>query len=66
MDGGSFDVYMRASSPAIFNGGTGVYPLCGLRSHQYSLPVLATKGTVMMGEETYDCSANYVVVKNSP
>jgi hypothetical protein len=58
MDGGSFDVHLRASSPAIYNGGTGIYPLCGLNSHQYSLPVLATKGTVTMNGKTYELNGN--------
>jgi hypothetical protein len=58
MDGGSFDVHLRASSPAIYNGGTGVYPLCGLRSYQYSLPVLATRGTVTMDGKTYKLDGN--------
>lgn len=58
MDGGSFDVHLRASSPALYNGGTGIYPLQGLRSHQYSLPVLATRGTVTMDGKTYHVEGN--------
>ncbi len=58
MDGGSFDVHLRAASPAIFNGGTGRFPLGGMDAHQYSVPVLATVGGVTLGNQTYEVHGN--------
>lgn len=45
---GQVDVRMSAESPVIFNGGTGVFPLLGMQVHQYSLPRLRTKGTIII------------------
>lgn len=58
MEGCKFEVHLKAASPAIFNGGTGIFPHASMDVRQYSLPVLATKGTVTFGDETYEFKGN--------
>src|SRR5450830_574154 len=38
---GEFEIEAHATSPAILNGGTGVFPLVSMAVHQYSVPRLA-------------------------
>lgn len=46
--GGAFDLHMKAAGPALFNGGTGVFPLGGMPANEYSIPRLATAGTIQI------------------
>lgn len=42
----SVDMQAEATSPVILNGGTGIFPLVGMTIHQYSVPRLASRGTI--------------------
>jgi predicted secreted hydrolase len=43
---GEVEIEAHATSPVILNGGTGVFPLVGMTIHQYSVPRLASRGTI--------------------
>jgi hypothetical protein len=53
LDGISVDVRLDVESGVLFNSGTGVFPLLGMKIHQYSVPRFATTGTIVIEGETY-------------
>lgn len=58
MDSGTFDLHLRAAAPAILNGGTGVFPLHDLLIQEYSVPLMATEGTLTANGATYQVQGN--------
>lgn len=58
MEGAGFDVHMKAASPVIFNGGTGNYPLGSINFRQYSVPILATVGTLTIDGKAQQVQGN--------
>ena len=50
---GEFEIEAHATSPAILNGGTGVFPLVSMAVHQYSVPRLASRGTITINGKAH-------------
>jgi predicted secreted hydrolase len=49
---GSLDLQLRATGPAIYANGTGLFPFLGGSSYYYSLPNLRTSGTLTLNGRT--------------
>jgi predicted secreted hydrolase len=49
---GEIEIQAHATSPVILNGGTGVFPLVNMTVHQYSVPRLASRGTITFDGQT--------------
>lgn len=56
MPGGSLDLTLDAEGPAIYNGGNGLIPFLAGSSYYYSLPTLATTGTLVEQGHEYTVS----------
>ena len=52
--GGSVDIRMSASSPVIYNGGTGCFDFLGMSIHQYSVPRHDAVGRMMIDGHTVE------------
>jgi predicted secreted hydrolase len=50
---GSVDIQMQPTSPALYNGGAGVFPLLGMTIHEYSIPLLKSTGTITVDGKSY-------------
>jgi predicted secreted hydrolase len=50
---GEIDLTLSARGPAIYNNGTGLMPFLGGTSYYYSLPSLASHGTLKVNNRTY-------------
>ncbi|TCC49541.1 hydrolase [Kribbella pittospori] len=50
---GEIDLTLSARGPALYNNGTGLMPFLGGTSYYYSLPSLATKGTLKLNSRAY-------------
>ncbi len=50
---GQIDLTLSAKGPALYNNGTGLMPFLGGTSYYYSLPSLATRGTLKVNDRTY-------------
>ncbi|MGW0061822.1 lipocalin-like domain-containing protein [Streptosporangium sandarakinum] len=50
---GEIDLTLRAQGPVLYNNGTGLIPFLGGTSYYYSLPSLATQGTLKVDDRTY-------------
>jgi predicted secreted hydrolase len=50
---GEIDLTLDSQGPALFNNGTGLMPFLGGTSYYYSLPSLASKGTLTENNHTY-------------
>jgi predicted secreted hydrolase len=50
---GEIDLTLSARGPAMYNNGTGLMPFLGGTSYYYSLPSLATQGTIKVNDRTY-------------
>jgi predicted secreted hydrolase len=46
---GTLDLTLAAAGPAMYDNGTGLFPFLGGTSYYYSLPDLATSGTLTLG-----------------
>jgi predicted secreted hydrolase len=53
MPEGSLNLTLDASGPAIFNGGNGLIPFLAGSSYYYSLPSVATTGTLVLKKNAY-------------
>jgi predicted secreted hydrolase len=49
---GRLDLQLNAEGPVLYNNGTGLFPFLGGSSYYYSLPSLATSGTLTLGGKT--------------
>ncbi|WP_370677266.1 lipocalin family protein [Pleomorphomonas sp. PLEO] len=49
----SLDVQMHPTSPTLYNGGTGMFPLLGMVIQEYSVPVLKATGTITIEGKSY-------------
>ena len=56
MPSGTIDLTLDAKGPALYNGGTGLVPFITGSSYYYSLPTLATTGTIVESGKTYKVS----------
>jgi predicted secreted hydrolase len=50
---GEIDLTLSARGPALYNNGTGLMPFLGGTSYYYSLPSLASQGTLTANNHTY-------------
>jgi len=50
---GEIDLTLSARGPALYNNGTGLIPFLGGTSYYYSLPSLASQGTLEVNNHTY-------------
>jgi predicted secreted hydrolase len=50
---GEIDLMLSTRGPALYNNGTGLMPFLGGTSYYYSLPSLATQGTLTENNHTY-------------
>ncbi|WP_171075284.1 lipocalin-like domain-containing protein [Nonomuraea basaltis] len=50
---GEIDLTLKAQGPVLYNNGTGLIPFLGGTSYYYSLPSLATQGTLKVKDHTY-------------
>ncbi|NYH87966.1 lipocalin-like domain-containing protein [Actinopolymorpha rutila] len=50
---GEINLTLSAEGPALYNNGTGLMPFLGGTSYYYSLPSLATQGTLEVNNRTY-------------
>jgi predicted secreted hydrolase len=50
---GQIDLLLNAQGPALYNNGTGLMPFLDGTSHYYSLPDLASQGTLTVDGHTY-------------
>lgn len=50
---GEIDLRLGARGPAMYNNGTGLMPFLGGTSYYYSLPNLASEGTLTVNNQTY-------------
>ena len=50
---GEIDLTLAAQGPVLYNNGTGLMPFLGGTSYYYSLPKLATQGTITENHHTY-------------
>ena len=50
---GEVEVEARRSSKVILNGGTGMFPLIGMKIHQYSVPRLDARGNIRIEDDVY-------------
>jgi predicted secreted hydrolase len=50
---GEIDLTLSARGPAMYNNGTGLMPFLGGTSYYYSLPSLASEGTLTVNNHTY-------------
>jgi predicted secreted hydrolase len=50
---GTLDLTLDAKGPVLYNGGTGLVPLLGGYTYYYSLPTLATSGTLVENGHAY-------------
>ena len=50
---GDIDLTLAAQGPAMYNNGTGLMPFLGGTSYYYSLPSLASQGTLTVNNHTY-------------
>jgi predicted secreted hydrolase len=50
---GEINLTLSARGPALYNNGTGLMPFLGGTSYYYSLPSLATQGTLKVNDRTY-------------
>jgi len=55
---GAVDIQMHATSPTLLNGGTGIFPLVGMVIHEYSIPRLASVGTITIKGKTYSVTGD--------
>jgi predicted secreted hydrolase len=53
MPAGSVDLTLDARGPAIYNGGNGLIPFLAGSSYYYSLPTVATSGTLVVNKHEY-------------
>jgi predicted secreted hydrolase len=51
---GDIDLTLSARGPALYNNGTGLMPFLGGTSYYYSLPSLATQGTLTVNGTAYE------------
>ncbi|MBU3100843.1 MULTISPECIES: lipocalin family protein [Clostridium] len=51
---GKVDVTLNPVGYALYNGSTGYFPMLNMNIHQYSLPTLATTGTITIEDKTYE------------
>lgn len=56
MPSGTINLTLDAKGPALYNGGTGLVPFLSSSSYYYSLPALATTGTIVESGKTYEVS----------
>jgi predicted secreted hydrolase len=56
MPAGTIDLTLDATGPALYNDGNGLMPLLGGSSYYYSLPTLATRGTITENGSSYPVS----------
>lgn len=54
MENASVEVTMHPVGEVIFNGGAGLFSVCGIQVHQYSIPRMLTEGTMTIGMKTYE------------
>lgn len=54
MEKASIELDMVPSGDVIYNGGTGIFPVFGIRVHQYSIPGIQGKGTITIDGKSYD------------
>jgi predicted secreted hydrolase len=50
---GEIDLTLSAQGPVLYNNGTGLMPFLGGTSYYYSLPSLASQGTLTVNKRTY-------------
>ncbi|MEV0144194.1 MULTISPECIES: lipocalin-like domain-containing protein [unclassified Nonomuraea] len=50
---GELDLTLRPQGPVLYNNGTGLIPFLGGTSYYYSLPSLATQGTLKVDDRAY-------------
>lgn len=55
---GSLDLHFVPTSPTLYNGGTGIFPLLDMTIHEYSVPVMKATGTITMDGKTYKVDGN--------
>jgi predicted secreted hydrolase len=55
---GSLDLQMTPTSPTLYNGGTGIFPLLGMTIHEYSVPAMKATGSITMDGKTYKIDGN--------
>lgn len=51
---GKIALHLTESGPVMFNGGAGEFTGAGMHVHQYSIPRIATTGTIVIEGKTYD------------
>ncbi len=54
MENASVEVIMHPVGEIIYNGGAGLFSVCGIQVHQYSIPKLMTDGTMTINGKTYE------------
>jgi predicted secreted hydrolase len=58
LENGALDLQLVPTSPTIYNGGTGIFPLQGMTIHEYSVPAMTATGTITMDGKTYQVEGN--------
>ncbi len=53
MENASVEVTMRPVGEVLYNGGAGLFSVCGINVHQYSIPKMLTEGTLTIGGKTF-------------
>jgi predicted secreted hydrolase len=66
MPAGEIDLTLSARGPAMYNNGTGLMPFLGGASYYYSLPGLATHGTITENGTAYPVTGEPPVGKLGP
>lgn len=56
MANASLDITMKPVGNIIYNGGSGIFSLLGIKVHQYSIPNLQTEGTIKIDDKSYSIS----------